>query len=537
MDAVRDRLVLADLAALLGCLETAFETARDEIDALNVFPVPDGDTGTNLLLTVRSALDALEDAGEDTSPCQAAGRGAVLGARGNSGVIFSQVIRALCERLADEALQAQDTLAVLRRARDLAYDAVAEPVGGTILSAMDAAADVIGTDGSLLAVLDAAVAATGEAVAATRDQLEQNRAAGVVDAGARGFEVALQAIRAYVAGEDPPPRHPPPVRRVVGDVVHRESGSLDYEFEVQYLLEADDEVAPQVRRDLEDVGDSVVVVACGGLLNVHVHTNDIGAAVEVGSQRGHVFRVQVTSFSDQIAHLSMPPGADAAAAATRPQRGFGVVAVLPGRRLADLAREDGAVVVDAAAGALPTVAELVDAVRRVHADRVAILPGHRNAVPTARKAAELAGDEGFDVAVVAEAVSVPAVLAALAMADPDDGAADDLRAAAADVRAGEVVAAVRDADTPVGTVIEGQYLVVVGSDVVGFDDDPVLALEDLVARLCADEPEVVTVLVGEDVPTAEAHRAATAVERVCGDAEVDILDGGQRPARYVVGAE
>jgi DAK2 domain fusion protein YloV len=537
VDAVRNRLVLDDLPAILGCLEKAFAIARDEIDALNVFPVPDGDTGTNLLLTVRSALDALDDADDDTSLCDAAGRGAVLGARGNSGVIFSQVIRALCEQLADDALEADDAMVVLRRARDLAYDAVADPVGGTILSAMDAAADVIGTDGSLLAALDAAVSATGDAVAATRDQLEQNRTAGVVDAGARGFEVALQAMRAYVAGEDPPPRHPPPVRRVVGDVVVRESGSLEFEFEVQFLLEADDDVAPTVRRALEAIGDSVVVVACGGLLNVHVHTNDIGAAIEVGSDRGHVFRVQVTSFSEQIAHLPMQPGADAAAAATRPQRGFGVVAVLPGRRLGDLAREDGAVVVDAAAGALPTVANLVDAVRRAHADRVAILPGHHNAVPTARKAAELAREDGLDVTVVAEAVSVPAVLAALAMADPDDGVADDLRAAAADVRAGEVVAAVRDADTPVGPVAEGQYLVVVGTDVVGYDDDPVAALQDLVARLCAGEPEVVTVLVGQDVAPAESHRAATAVERVCGDAEIDILDGGQRPARYVVGVE
>ena len=537
MDAVRERLVLDDLPAILRGLEAAFAAARDEIDALNVFPVPDGDTGTNLLLTVRSALDALDDADADTPPCQAAGRGAVLGARGNSGVIFSQVIRALCERLADDALTAADAIPVLCRARDLAYEAVAEPVGGTILSAMDAAAGVVADDGNLLAVLDAALAATEKAVAATRDQLEENRMAGVVDAGARGFEVALGAVRALVAGEDAPAPHPPPVRRVDGDVVHRESGSLDYGFEVQYLLEADDDVAPAVRRDLEGIGDSVVVVACGGLLNVHVHTNDIGPAVEVGSQHGHVFRVQVTSFADQIAHLRVQPGAEAAADATRPHRGFGVVAVLPGRRLAELARQDGAVVVDGTAGNLPTVADLVDAVHRVHADRIAILPGHRNAVPTASKAAELAREEGLDVEVVAEATSVPAVLAALAMVDADGGVANDLRAPAGDVRPGEVVAAVRDADTPAGTVAQGQYLVVAGTNVVGFHDDPVAALADLVTHLCADGPEVVTVLVGDGVDPDESSRAAAAVEQACNGAEVDILDGGQRPARYIVGAE
>lgn len=537
MDAVRERLVLDDLPALLRGLEASFTSARDEIDALNVFPVPDGDTGTNLLLTVRSALDALDGPDLDMSPCQAAGRGAVLGARGNSGVIFSQVIRALCERLADHDVAAPDVPAVLRRARDLAYEAVADPVGGTILSAMDAAAEVSAHDGSLLDALDAALSATGDAVAETRNQLEANRAAGVVDAGARGFEVALAAVRAFVAGEEPPARNPPPVRRVDGDVVHRESGSLEFGFEVQYLLEADDDTAADVRRELEKLGDSVVVVACGGLLNVHVHTNDIGPSIEVGSRRGRVFRVQVTSFADQLAHLQVPPGAEAAAAATRPQRGFGVVAVLPGHRLGDLARRDGAVVVDAAAGDLPTVADLVDAARRVHADRVAILPGHRNAVPTAHKAVEVAAEDGLDVHVVDDATSVPAVLAAIAMVDPDDGSPDDLRAAARDVRAGEVVAAVRDATTPVGSVTKGQFLVVDGADVVGFHADPVAALEDLVARLCADDPEVLTLLVGDGVEPAESHRAIAAVERVCGDIEVDVIDGGQRPARYVVGAE
>ena len=323
MTAPRRELVAADVPGLLRTVLAALAIARQEIDDLNVFPVPDGDTGTNLHTTVAAALEAVDrldgDADDEDNVARAASRGALRGAAGNSGVILSQVVRAVVEHLATRPLDAATLAEVVGRARDLAYEAVAEPMPGTILSAMDAAvgaAQDLPADATLDEAVALLVEAVGDAVAASRDVLEANRHAGVVDAGARGFEVVLDGILAYVEGRSLEAVPPPPVRRTVGEVVSRESGSLTYAYEVQYLLEAPDEVAPTLREALEGLGDSVVVVACGGLLNVHVHTNDVDGAIGAGGAHGTPARVHVTAFADDA--RSAGDGADRDGAADDP---------------------------------------------------------------------------------------------------------------------------------------------------------------------------------------------------------------------------
>ncbi len=529
-------LAARELPSLFARVHAALADRREAIDDLNVFPVPDGDTGTNMTLTVRAGLDALHAARPATPPELAIAviRGAIRGARGNSGVILSQVLRAVVEvvtghRHVDAGLYAS----ALRRARDLAYEAVAEPVEGTILTALsvaaDAAAAAVARGADLVAASAAACQATAEAVERTRDQLDVLTEAGVVDAGARGFEILLAAVHGHLSGHAPEVRLDPPRRHAsaIEDGCH--ASTLE-PFEVQYLLDADDEAAPELRRELEQLGDSVVVVAAGGLLNVHVHTARIGAALEAGLAHGRASDIEVVHLGDQIA----------ARTAARPPAALGAVAVLDGAGAATLARRLGAVVVDGGAGALPSVADLLQAVQRVHAERVLLFPGHRNAVTTAVAAAEVASlESGPTVDVVAGAVTPPAVLAGLAVCDASgvpEVVVAEVRAAADGVRAGEVVGAVKDARTPVGDVTLGQPLAIADGVVVGATATWQQALGALCDALLDGDAELVTMLCGAALSPEECEEAA-AFLRARTSAELETVAAGCRGSILWVGVE
>jgi uncharacterized protein len=529
----------AELPELLRRVHAALAAQRERIDELNVFPVPDGDTGTNMTLTVQAGLDALRAAThpDAAAAARAVTRGTLRGARGNSGVILSQILRAVVDVVTGHrAIDATLYAAALDRARVLAYEAVAQPVEGTILTVVTVAAEEAATavaDGDdLVATSGRVCAAAHRAVAATREQLDVLRDAGVVDAGGRGFEVLLAAVHAHLTGEEPEAAedHADVTGGAFRDECHR--GSLAYRYEVQYLLDAQDEVAPGLRDRLELLGDSVVVVAGGGLLNVHVHTDDVGAAIEEGIALGRPSEINVTHFADQIADREA-----AAAPAT-----IGAVAVVSGEGAHALARELGATTVEGAAGRLPSVADLLNACGDVRAGTLVVLPGHPNVVATARQAAAVAVAEGgrpFEV--VAEASTLVAVLSSLAVLDPTAPADDvvaDLRAAAGAVRCGEVMPAVRDADTPIGAVTSGQPLAVVQGQVVAGGHDAIEALGAVCTHLDVAAAEIVTLLLGRDVSEGERDRAEQLVRELAGDGvEVTIVEAGQHPARFTVGVE
>lgn len=563
------------LDEVLARVHAALAAHRTEIDALNVFPVPDGDTGTNLVMTARAALDAFRPGGDaaPTAPgappaaaqaspvCAALTHAAMRGARGNSGVIFSQVLRALAETVAEHGrVDARTVATFLARARELAYEAVAEPVEGTILTAITVAAETarhLRDGGATLAEITAAVhAGVHAAVVRSREQLAVLREAGVVDAGARGFEVVVEALHAQVTGAPfeatgatASASAPAPGRRS-GTAGH-DRGPSAYRFEVQYLLDSPDEAAPRLRRRLETLGDSVVVVAADGLTSVHVHTDEVGAVIEEGLRLGRPSRIEVVSFADQLgsqpghtagqqcAAAGAAPGAAAPRRTTQPR--LACVVVLPGSGLRELAEELGAVVVPGGAGMLPSVADLLNAIGDVSAERVVILPGHRNAVPTASQASGVSVAEGGRVlSVVEQAETAPAVLAALAVYEPDGDPAAvlaDMEEAAAGVRAGEVVPAVRAASTPIGEVADGQFLAVVDGEVTAASDDPLEALGH-VAGLCRrDGCELVTLVLGADVDADEADRAEQLVRSAADDLDVEVVLGRQRPARYFLGVQ
>ncbi|MFT5223171.1 MAG: DAK2 domain fusion protein YloV [Glaciecola sp.] len=495
-----------------------------EIDALNVFPVPDGDTGSNLAATAQAVVRA---AGPNAPP-EAIVRAAMRSARGNSGVIFSQVVRGVVEAVVDpQATGDVDVLARgLANADRFARQAVAEPVEGTILTAITAAADAAGRSRDagtvdLAVALEEVRVAVAQAVRATRDQLDVLRDAGVVDAGARGLEVVVTALVALVTGQAVAPD-------VLDNILPRcvpgqDEHLADFPVEVQFVLQGSDQDAGALRTALGALGDSVVVVSADGLIQAHVHTADVDAVLALAKAQcdGELQNIRVTDLRAAAEDDDdVPP--------------LAVVAVLPAGGLADLGRSAGASVVDGAAGSLPSVEDLLVAARRTGAKRVAVLPGHPNALPTARQARELSElDGGPMLDVVAHAAHPLVVLACLALQSDDAATLDDV---AAGCRSGEIVAAVRDAELPIGTVVVGQPLMLVDGHVIGAADTLSGALAALMSHLDAPSSELVTVAVGADADM-DLGDVMMAAAVGAGEAEVDVLDGAQRPALLLVVVE
>ncbi|MFD6607712.1 DAK2 domain-containing protein [Micromonospora chalcea] len=518
----------------------ALRRHQGEIDELNVYPVPDGDTGTNLVLTLTSAQQALAmDLGtlpdDGHTPhghaLRLMARGALLGARGNSGVILSQILRGLADTLAAApAVGGRQLADALADATTAAYAAVARPVEGTLLSVVAAAAHAARRSDSddLRTVARAAAEAAAHALARTPEQLPELARAGVVDAGGRGLCLLLDALVEVVTGESPAqPAPAPPTRRPPATVV-RESGSDVYAYEVQYLLDADDEAVARLRAELAVLGDSLAIVGDGaGTWNVHVHVNDVGAAIEAGVVAGRPHRIGVTRFADQAAPAP-------ASRVARPD-GRAAVVVATGAGIAELFAAEGAVVVPAN----PSTGELLDAIRATDAARVVVLPNDPNTQSVASAAAKEAYGLGIKVSVVPTRSPVQA-LAALAVRDPKRRFEDDVIAmaeAAGACRYAEVCHAAREALTVAGPARPGDVLALVEGEVHLIGQDLVDTCIAVVDRMLGGGGELVTLLCGADAPAGLADRVRAHVEGAWPFVEVQAYEGGQPHYPLLVGVE
>ena len=517
--------------------------AREEIDALNVFPVPDGDTGTNMFLTVSAARDALREAGADLGPALAAlARGALLGARGNSGVILSQMLGALAGRITRATPDERTATVVaeaLREATDASYAAVGEPVEGTILTVARAAADAAEAAAEAQGarardVIARAATAAREALARTTDQLPALRDAGVVDAGGRGLCVVLDAAETVLTGRRPSPGPPPARGHTIPVPADPGAHALSAEgpaYEVMYLLDADDREVPALRRALAPLGDSLVVVGGDGLWNVHVHVDDVGAAIEAGIRAGRPHRVQVTHFAEQRA---------AQRERTEARTGRGVVAVAAGPGLAALFAEAGATVVEGGPGRRPSTQQVLDAILETGAGEVVVLPNDGDSVRVAQVAARTAeADAGIRVVVIPTRAQVQG-LAALAVHEPGRGFDQDvleMTATARHARDGAVTVAARDAITMAGPCRTGDVLGVVAGDFAVIGDDLVTVALDVLDRLLAGGGELVTVVRGAEGSTDLAERCVAWVEEHHPHVDVVVYDGGQERYPVLVAVE
>jgi hypothetical protein len=530
-----------------------------EIDQLNVYPVPDGDTGTNLVLTFTSAWQALVAEPESLTTADGAppetdadrlarilrcmARGALLGARGNSGVIVSQILRGTADALAlAPAAKGRALADALTAATKAAYAAVAEPVEGTVLSvvtAAAAAASAADTD-DLAAVVHAAARAATIALARTPEQLPVLARAGVVDAGGRGLVVLLDALAEVVTGRVVDSHASSTGPRAL--VTARESGSSAYEYEVQYLLDATVAAVDALKPVLAALGDSLVIVGAGGddevtTWNVHVHVNDVGAAIEAGIVSGRPYRITVTRFADQgvpVGEQPTEPGPTPVDDAAR-----GLVVVARGDGLGAIFAAEGAVVVDGGITSCPSTADLLDAIRASGAGRVVLLPNDKNVHGVASAAAEEVRAAGVRVAVVPTRSPVQA-LAAMAVRDPSRRFDDEVIAmaeAAGACRFAEVTVATKEALTVAGRCEPGDILALVEGEVNLIGPELVSTCLILLDRMLAAGGELVTLVLGAGAPP---HLAETLQQHIAEHwtfIEVQCYDGGQPHYPLLVGVE
>jgi len=522
------------------CALSALGQAREEIDALNVYPVPDGDTGTNLYLTLESACTATHGLPANAGLRQMAdtfARGALLGARGNSGIIAAQYLRGWADELGTlEVLDAAAVKRAVARADEQAWQAVGQPVEGTILSVSRAAAIAAGAAGNTLReVITALAGAARRALAKTPQQLDVLRLAGVVDAGGRGLVVLLDTLESLVLGRST--RHPSrthrtamPLPTVNRDVCRPHGADEGPAYEVMYLLDAPDEHVTPLRARLAAMGESLAVVGGGGLWHVHVHVDDPGAAVEAGIEAGRPHQVR-------ISHFDLP--VEPARSRSRPATRVGLVACAAGPGLAALFEQAGAVVVRAAPGRRPSAGELLDAVRSANAESVVVLPNDSDTLAVARAAAEAARRDGLRVSVLPTRAQVHG-LAAAAVHEPGREVDDDLvrmSAAAGATRDGAVTVAVRDAITTAGVCRVGDVLGVVQGDFVIVGDDVATVAVEVATRLLSSGGELVTLVAGADVDPAMVAGVADRLRVGRRGLELSVLDGGQSRYPLLIGVE
>jgi DAK2 domain fusion protein YloV len=516
-----------DAARLLaGAALRNLEAHRQRIDDLNVYPVPDGDTGTNLALTVRSVVEALDRSAADGNAAvwREISRAALLGARGNSGVIFSQITRGLAEVLASsEAIDAAELGAAFRASSDAAYRAVREPAEGTMLTVIrEMAEEAERPEHARLGAVELlrAVLVRGEdALARTPELLDVLREAGVVDAGGAGLVEVLRGVVLELSGE-PLPEAPVESEALGLQAIHQELSR--YRYCTGFVVEGDGLDVSGLERSLDRLGDSLLVVGDETALKVHVHTDDPGAAISAATAMGVVGRVEIANMHAQTfereGRLLAAPGAVEVLAT-------GVVAVCPGDGNRRLFKELGATtVIEGGQTMNPSAAEIVEAIEATPAGEVLVLPNNTNVIATAQQAVGLTARPARVVPSRSVQAGFAAITRFLSTSSPDENERA-MSEALASAATGEVTVASRDATLDGVAIRDGAYLGLVdGAAVASADDLEAVALQ-VVDRLLDGEREWLGVLVGEDAPPLDELLAA--VRSAHPDVEIEQHDGGQ----------
>jgi len=530
-----------DLSRVVLTYRDALRLHQEELNRLNVYPVPDGDTGTNMALTLESVSSELATANSMAEVCHAIGRGSLMGARGNSGVITSQILRGFVEVFRElDAIGAAELRAALRRGADAAYQAVMRPVEGTILTVARETAEAVEAlprSAELLVALETALLAANASVERTPDLLPTLREAGVVDAGGKGFALLVAAMLAVVDGRPLP--EPETVTTPVVVAAHLAGEDIaGLRYEVMYLLDAQDATIPGFREAWSAIGDSIVVVGGDGIWNCHIHTNEIGGAIEAGIDAGRPHHIRITDLLEQVGEEAWVREAEVMKELTpAPAVVTAVVAVGVGEGIRRLLTSLGVQHVVAGGQSMnPSTAQILEAVDACNADAVIVLPNNKNIVPVAKQVDALTGKK---VSVVCTH-TVPEALAALVEYDPnasvDDNAAT-MQDALARVRTGEVTQAVRDAFVDGTAVREGEWIALSRDGLVAATASPGDAVNKLLEQLVDEDSEIVTVLVGADAPANETDRIREHLELAFPHVEVEFHDGGQPLYPYLVGVE
>jgi uncharacterized protein len=542
-----EQLAADDLRRVVTGFRDALRAHQESVNRLNVYPVPDGDTGTNMALTLESVAAELEGAGGDmAATCKAISHGSLMGARGNSGVILSQILRGLASTFAEaETCDATRVADGLVAAASGAYGAVMKPIEGTILTVIrelsEAAKATAGNGASLVEVLESARTAGQAALEKTPDLLPVLKDAGVVDAGGAGLLLLLDSALNVVDGRPVPEPEPVTTAMVAAPIAPDDHASAvgDLRYEVMYFLEAPDETIPAFKDVWAGIGDSIVVVGGDGIWNCHIHTDDIGAAIEAALDCGRPKKIRVTDLLEEVEEERWVR--EAATGDPAPQAlkevACAVVAVATGDGIRRIFHSLGVQsVVTGGQSMNPSTAQLLEAVEAAPAPEVVILPNNKNIIPVAEQVDALTSKS---VRVV-KTRGVTEGFAALLAYDPDSDVGanlDAMGAAASNVVAGEVTRAVRASTCDAGPIAEGDWLGIARDGIKVVQPSLAEAVTGLLDLLVDEDHEIITLIEGEGSGAGDTRRVTEWVAEHRPDAVVEVHHGGQPLYPYLIGIE
>ncbi|CAN5845840.1 DAK2 domain-containing protein [soil metagenome] len=547
-----DRLGAEDLRRVIGVFRDALRAHEDGINRLNVYPVPDGDTGTNMALTVESVVAELDEAGGDlAATCKAIGHGSLMGARGNSGVILSQILRGFSQVVADgEGLDGAVFAEALGAAASGAYEAVGNPVEGTILTVVresSEAAGVAAADSTeLLTVVEAALAGGQDALERTPDLLPVLADAGVVDAGGTGLLLLLHAVLHEIDGRDLPEAS---VTAAAADAAtidvggsdpadhHDHTGLADLRYEVMYFLEAPDETIGPFRKVWAGIGDSIVVVGGDGIWNCHIHTDDIGAAVEAAIEIGKPSKIRVTDLLEEVEEERWVREAVEGPEPDPEPVTTAVVAIATGEGIKRIFRSLGVQQVLTGGQSMnPSTAQILEAVEAAPASEVVVLPNNKNIIAVAEQV-----DAATDKTVrVVPTKGIPEGFAALIAYDPEaavNANVEGMVAAAGNVAAGEVTVAVRASSCDAGPIAEGDHLGISRDAIVTVAPSAAEAAIGLLGEILDADHEILTLIEGEGASAADTRRITEWLSDEHPEVSAEVHHGGQPHYPYFFGLE
>ncbi len=533
-----------DLRDMFAAATSWLEKSSAEIDALNVFPVPDGDTGTNMLLTMRSTLEEAYRAPDRSASAvsQAMAKGALMGARGNSGVILSQILRGLAQGLAEkESFNAVDLVNALQHSSTMAYKGISNPVEGTILTVIKEVATAVqaqvSSDGDdIIPVMEAAVDAASESVANTPNLLQVLREAGVVDAGGQGLHTILDGALRYLRGETEQMRFRKP-QIIVSDVHATRmpqmiaAEEVPYGYCTEFLLKGEKIPTDKIRKRLEKKGESLIVAGDESAVRIHIHTLDPGDVIRCATNLGTVHQVSIRNMDEQHQDfLEMQkermPAVDTA-----------IIAVVSGDGLTDVFTSLGAsAIVPGGQTMNPSTKDLLQAVELVPSDKVIILPNNKNIVATANQVHSLTSKT---IGVV-PAETIPQGVAALLAFDYEVNLKTNtqiMKKAISAVRTIEITRATRSTRLGELKIKRKQPIGLLDGDLIATGKNDTDVLNQVLAKLDLDKAEVITIYYGADTKTAEAEQISNSIREQHPQLQIEVVQGGQPHWNYIISIE